>query len=99
VFTHEFHLHSLRPFFATAQLHPKVNIKVIVIALIDGLAAYAARTAYSKGPEATKKQEKVTAKRLAASGVSKGAQKEKNEVFVGCPALLETSRRTHQGAY
>lgn len=43
VFTDEFHLHTLGPFLsATAQLHPRVNIKQIVIALIDRLAAYAA---------------------------------------------------------
>lgn len=46
VFTDEFHLRTLGPFLsATAQLHPKVNIKQIVIALIDRLAAYAAREA------------------------------------------------------
>ena len=39
----EFHLrlHTLGSFFsATAQLHPKVNIKKIDIALIDRLASY-----------------------------------------------------------
>ena len=46
VFTDEFHLHTLGQFLsATAQLHPKVNIKQIVISLIDRLAAYAAREA------------------------------------------------------
>ncbi|KAJ7702482.1 vacuolar protein sorting-associated protein 35 [Mycena rosella] len=46
VFPDEYHLYSLGPFLsATAQLHPKVNIKQIVIALIDRLAAYAAREA------------------------------------------------------
>lgn len=48
VFTDDFHLRTLGPFLsATAQLHPKVNIKQIVIALIDRLAAYAAREAES----------------------------------------------------
>ncbi|KAF9446777.1 vacuolar protein sorting-associated protein 35 [Macrolepiota fuliginosa MF-IS2] len=66
VFTDEFHLHSLGPFLsATAQLHPKVNIKQIVIALIDRLAAYAAREAENEDPEETKKQEEAAAKRLA----------------------------------
>ena len=66
MFTDEFHLHSLGPFLsATAQLHPKVNIKLIVIALIDRLAAYAAREAESEDPEETKKQEEAAAKRLA----------------------------------
>ncbi|KAF5382882.1 hypothetical protein D9757_007328 [Collybiopsis confluens] len=66
VFTDEFHLHSLGPFLsATAQLQPKVNIKSIVIALIDRLAAYAAREAESEDPEETKKQEEAAARRLA----------------------------------
>ncbi|KAF8439372.1 vacuolar protein sorting-associated protein 35 [Boletus edulis BED1] len=66
VFTDEFHLHSLGPFLsATAQLHPKVNIKLIVIALIDRLAAYAAREAENEDPEETKRQEEAAAKRLA----------------------------------
>ncbi|KAG5634562.1 hypothetical protein H0H81_001525 [Sphagnurus paluster] len=66
VFTDEFHLHSLGPFLsATAQLHPKVNIKQIVIALIDRLAAYAAREAENEDPEETKRQEEAAARRLA----------------------------------
>lgn len=66
MFTDEFHLHTLGPFLsATAQLHPKVNIKLIVIALIDRLAAYAAREAESEDPEETKRQEEAAAKRLA----------------------------------
>jgi vacuolar protein sorting-associated protein 35 len=67
VFTDEFHLHTLGPFLsATAQLHPRVNIKQIVIALIDRLAAYAAREAENEDPEETKRQEEAAAKRLAA---------------------------------
>jgi vacuolar protein sorting-associated protein 35 len=66
VFTDDFHLHSLGPFLsATAQLHPKVNIKQIVISLIDRLAAYAAREAENEDPEETKRQEEAAAKRLA----------------------------------
>jgi vacuolar protein sorting-associated protein 35 len=66
VFTDEFHLHTLGPFLsATARLHPKVNIKQIVIALIDRLAAYAAREAESEDPEETKRQEEAAARRLA----------------------------------
>jgi hypothetical protein len=56
-------LHSLGPFLsATAQLHPKINIKLIVIALIDRLAAYAAREAETEDPEETKKQEATSRK-------------------------------------
>jgi vacuolar protein sorting-associated protein 35 len=66
VFTDEFHLYTLGPFLsATAQLHPKVNIKQIVISLIDRLAAYAAREAESEDPEETKRQEEAAARRLA----------------------------------
>lgn len=66
VFTDEFHLHTLGQFLsATAQLHPKVNIKQIVIALIDRLAAYAAREAENEDPEETKRQEEAAARRLA----------------------------------
>lgn len=66
MFTDEFHLHTLGQFLpATAQLHPVVNIKQIVIALIDRLAAYAAREAENEDPEETKRQEEAAAKRLA----------------------------------
>ncbi|KAA1468313.1 vacuolar protein sorting-associated protein 35 [Dentipellis sp. KUC8613] len=66
VFTDDFHLHTLGQFLsATAQLQPKVNIKQIVIALIDRLAAYAAREAENEDPEETKRQEEAAARRLA----------------------------------
>src|SRR5882762_7937213 len=66
VFTDEFHLHTLGSFLsATAQLQTKVNIKLIVIALIDRLAAYAAREAENEDPEETKRQEEAAARRLA----------------------------------
>ena len=59
-------MRTLGPFLsATAQLHPKVNIKQIVIALIDRLAAYAAREAENDSPEEIKRQEEEGAKRLA----------------------------------
>ncbi|KZT22073.1 vacuolar protein sorting-associated protein 35 [Neolentinus lepideus HHB14362 ss-1] len=66
VFPDEFHLYTLGLFLsATAQLQPNVNIKQIVIALIDRLAAYAAREAENEDPEETKRQEEAAAKRLA----------------------------------
>jgi vacuolar protein sorting-associated protein 35 len=66
VFTDEFHLHTLGPFLsATAQLQPKVNIKQIVISLIDRLAAYAAREAENEDAEEAKRQEQAAARRLA----------------------------------
>lgn len=66
MFTDEFHLHSLGSFLsATAQLQTKVNIKQIVIALIDRLAAYAAREAENEDAEEVKRQEEAAARRLA----------------------------------
>ena len=66
MFTDEFHLYTLSPLLSTTvQLHPKVNIKQIVIALIDRLAAYAAREAENEDPEETKRQEEAAARRLA----------------------------------
>lgn len=65
VFTDDFHLHTLGPFLsATAALHPRVNIKQIVIALIDRLAAYAAREAEDENPEERRKGEEEAARRL-----------------------------------
>lgn len=78
VFTDDFHLHTLGPFLSTcANLHPRVNIKGIVIALIDRLAAFAAREAENEDPEEKKRQEEEAAKRLAervkgARGKGKG---------------------------
>lgn len=66
MFHDDFHLRTLELYLsATAQLHPKVNVKQIVIALIDRLAAYAAREADSETPEEIKRQEEESAKKLA----------------------------------
>nr|GAT58022.1 vacuolar protein sorting-associated protein 35 [Mycena chlorophos] len=90
VFTDEFHLHSLGPFLsATAQLHPKVNIKQIVIALIDRLAAYAAREAENEDPEETKKQEEAAARRLAEKVKSQKSRARENGY--GASSSLESS--------
>jgi len=65
VFTDEFHLHTLTPFLsAVAQLHPRVNVKQIVIALIDRLAAYAAREAENEDPEEKRRGEEEATRRL-----------------------------------
>ncbi|RCH99197.1 Vacuolar protein sorting-associated protein 35 [Rhizopus azygosporus] len=66
VFPDDFHLRTLQPFLsATAQLHPKVNVKQIIIALIDRLAAYAAREAEGEEPSETKKQREENIRRIA----------------------------------
>ncbi|CAO1634106.1 unnamed protein product [Parajaminaea phylloscopi] len=65
VFPDDFHLRTLGPFLsACAQLHPKVNIKSIVIALIDRLASYAAREAENESPEEAQRQEEEVGRRL-----------------------------------
>ncbi|KAG2361915.1 vacuolar protein sorting-associated protein 35 [Suillus spraguei] len=90
VFTDEFHLHTLGPFLsATAQLHPKVNIKLIVIALIDRLAAYAAREAESEDPEETKRQEEAAARRLAEKVKVQKARVRENGATAGVPPSAE----------
>lgn len=66
VFPDDFHLRTLGPFLsACAQLHPKVNIKQIVISLIDRLAAYAAREAENDSPDEIRRQEEEASRRLA----------------------------------
>lgn len=82
VFTDDFHLHTLGPFLsATAGLHPRVNIKNIVIALIDRLAAYAAREAENESPEDKLRGEEGAARRLAER--VKGARGKGKGVGVG----------------
>ena len=52
VFPDEFHLHTLDQFLsATARLNPHVNVKAIVIGLMDRLAAYATREAKARTAE------------------------------------------------
>ncbi|KAI0063085.1 vacuolar protein sorting-associated protein 35 [Artomyces pyxidatus] len=83
VFTDDFHLHTLGPFLsATAQMQPKVNIKQIVIALIDRLAAYAAREAENEDPEETKRQEEAAARRLAERVKIQRARARENGGFI-----------------
>jgi vacuolar protein sorting-associated protein 35 len=60
VFPDEFHLHTLDQFLsAVARLHPSVNVKSIVISLMDRLSAYAARESSIESPE--ERQEKEAA--------------------------------------
>lgn len=65
VFPDDFHIHTLGPFLsACARLHPRVNIKNIVIALINRLAAFAAREA-DDSPEELRRREEEAGRRLA----------------------------------
>ena len=103
MFTDEFHLHTLGSFLsATAQLQTKVNIKQIVIALIDRLAAHAAREAENEDAEEVKRQEEAAARRLAervkaqrtrtrANGVTSPVQELKSEAGWGEPTSPTSS--------
>ncbi|KAK9444294.1 vacuolar sorting protein [Metarhizium brunneum] len=64
VFPDEFHLHTLDQFLgAVSRLNPHVNVKAIVIGLMDRLSEYADREgSKDKGPE----QEKIEADALAS---------------------------------
>jgi vacuolar protein sorting-associated protein 35 len=58
VFPDEFHLHTLDQFLsAVARLHPLVNVKNIVIGLMDRLSAYAAREKPVQSEEDRKSKE------------------------------------------
>ncbi|KAI7854663.1 vacuolar protein sorting-associated protein 35 [Circinella umbellata] len=76
VFPDDFHLRTLQPFLsAVAQLHPRVNIKHIIISLIDRLAAYAAREAESDVSFETRRKKEEEA-RLAQLEKRKRLQRE-----------------------
>jgi len=73
VFPDEFHLHTLDQFLsATARLNPHVNVKAIVIGLMDRLSAYATREAQARSPEERQAaEEDATAKLLERMKISK----------------------------
>ena len=88
-------MHTLGPFLsATAQLHPKVNIKQIVIALIDRLASYAAREAENEDPEETKRQEEAAARRLAAKVKSQKAKAREQVAYRASSPVAASSETT-----
>jgi vacuolar protein sorting-associated protein 35 len=65
VFPDEFHLHTLDQFLsACARLHPSVNIKAIVIGMMDRLSAFAKRETEDRTPEQRKRDEDESVVRL-----------------------------------
>lgn len=76
MFPDEFHLHTLDQFLsATARLNPHVNVKAIVISLMDRLSAYAGREADAETPEQRKEnEEEATTKLLEQLRISKEAK-------------------------
>ncbi|KAF1842432.1 vacuolar protein sorting-associated protein 35 [Cucurbitaria berberidis CBS 394.84] len=65
VFPDEFHLHTLDQFLsAVARLNPHVNVKAIVVGLMDRLSSYAQREAETESPEQRKKTEEESIEQL-----------------------------------
>ncbi|KAH8662874.1 vacuolar protein sorting-associated protein 35 [Tricladium varicosporioides] len=66
VFPDEYHLHTLDQFLAAvSRLNPHVNVKVIVIALMDRLSSYAARESEAHPTEDREKREEEAIAKLA----------------------------------
>lgn len=69
-------MHTLDQFLsATARLNPNVNVKAIVIGIMDRLSAYAAREAESETPEERLRKEEEAAVRLLEKLSVKEAEK------------------------
>jgi vacuolar protein sorting-associated protein 35 len=65
VFPDEFHLHTLDQFLAAvSRLNPHVNVKIIVIALMDRLSQYAARESEAQPAEDKQKREEEAITKL-----------------------------------
>ncbi|KAF2191462.1 vacuolar protein sorting-associated protein 35 [Zopfia rhizophila CBS 207.26] len=65
VFPDEFHLHTLDQFLsAMGRLNPHVNVKAIVVGLMDRLSAYAQRESEAETPEQRKKNEEESITQL-----------------------------------
>jgi vacuolar protein sorting-associated protein 35 len=65
VFPDEFHLHTLDQFLsAVARLNPHVNVKAIVVGLMDRLSAYAQRESETETPEQRQKTEEESIAKL-----------------------------------
>ncbi|KAB8289639.1 hypothetical protein EYC80_010553 [Monilinia laxa] len=73
VFPDEYHLHTLDQFLAAvSRLNPHVNMKVIVIAMMDRLSAYAARESESSsGVDREKLEQEAVAKLLETTRLNK----------------------------
>ena len=75
VFPDDFHLHTLDRFLsAVSRLNPMVNVKSIVIGLMDRLSAYAAREAETRPLDEKEKHERESLARLLENmNISKGS--------------------------
>lgn len=79
VFPDDFHLNTLDQFLsATARLNPHVNVKGIVIGLMDKLSSYAARDSESETvEERRKKEQEAMTKLLEKLRITKEAEETK----------------------
>ena len=77
MFPDEFHLNTLDQLLsAIARLNPHVNVKAIVIGLMDRLSAYAARESESESSDVRKKtEEEATTRLLENLRISKETKK------------------------
>jgi vacuolar protein sorting-associated protein 35 len=84
VFPDEFHLHTLDQFLsAVARLNPHVNIKAIVVGLMDRLSAYAQRESETESPEQRQKtEEESIAKLLEQLRIAKDNKQPESETPV-----------------
>ncbi|EPE25077.1 hypothetical protein GLAREA_11658 [Glarea lozoyensis ATCC 20868] len=106
VFPDEFHLHTLDQFLAAvSRLNPHVNVKVIVIALMDRLSQYAARESEAQPAEdKQKREEDAIAKLLEKIELDKKksdeppAQTETNGDQLAAEANGETSGASEEAA-
>jgi vacuolar protein sorting-associated protein 35 len=89
VFPDEYHLHTLDQMLsAIARLNPHVNMKAIVIGLMDRLSSYAARESEAESPDERRKtEEEATAKLLEKMRISKEKKPEEPKMD---PANAET---------
>lgn len=77
---------------AIARLNPHVDMKKIVIGLMDRLSSYAAREAEADSPEERKKsEEEATTRLLEKLRISKDTKEEapKNEAVDGAPSATQ----------
>ncbi|KAF7860736.1 hypothetical protein EAF04_008254 [Stromatinia cepivora] len=76
VFPDEYHLHTLDQFLAAvSRLNPHVNMKVIVIAMMDRLSAYAARESeLSSAVDREKSEQEAVARLLETTRLNKDSK-------------------------
>lgn len=97
VFPDEFHLHTLDQFLsAIARLNPHVNVKAIVIGLMDRLSSYAARESEERSPEQqAEAEEQATVDLMEKLKISKERKDEAADEPAHSERPSEDSARTN----